>query len=87
MCIMEIRVCEFYDEQVGGLKFTLLGQGTKQNKTLSNFTKGFHTLLKLIYLDGLIRLKPLYFFLFKHMEWIYGTTYDTNQLIYMGVHF
>ena len=21
------------------------------------------------------------------MEWIYGTTYDTNQLIYMGVHF
>ena len=45
MCIMEIRVCEFYDEQVGGLKFTLLGQGTKQNKTLSNFTKGFHTLL------------------------------------------
>ena len=29
----------------------------------------------------------LQIFLFKHMEWIYGTNYDTGQLIYMAVHF
>ena len=49
--------------------------------------KGFPHTSKLIYLDGLFRLKPLDFFLYKHIEWVYGTTYDRNQLIYMGVDF